>query len=175
MGSGTFVAPPKLERNLQDLKSLTAFVAESGMLLTNRVISSRIMECNKQITLKLKLPLGSKVMELVRLRLFNDTPATIETCYLDQVRFKGLEKYDFNKNSLYDILENGYGVTMVSGSEKIGITYATEEEAKLLNVRTGQSVFFLTAVVNDQQDIPVEYTKSVVRSDLIRFASELVR
>ena len=59
------------------------------------------------------------------------------------------------------------------GEENVGIAYATESEAELLDIPVGQALFYLTGVVSDEKDQPIEYFKSVIRSDKMRFASVL--
>ena len=61
------------------------------------------------------------------------------------------------------------------GREEVGITYITEEEAQRLNMEEGQPVFYLSGVSSDINDRPVEYFKSVVRADQVRFSSVLTR
>ncbi len=174
-GSGTYVAPQKLNRNLQDLKSFSATVQETGRTLTTKVVSKRIIECNKQVSQKLCLTLGHQVFELIRIRNIDDEPILIETTYLDYEKHAGIDTHDFGSESLYAVLETNYGTIVSSGSEKVGITYATTEEAKLLAVGEGTPVFFLTGVVSDCENRPVEYFKTIARSDKMRFSSTLKR
>jgi GntR family transcriptional regulator len=174
-GSGTYVAKPKLIRNLQDLKSLSMLAEENGQTITNNVLSVGIIESNKQITHKLHIPLGHKVYTLTRLRFLDEEPSVIETTFLDCERFKSLPEHDFSVESLYSVIEKEYNIQIVKGEEKVGITYATSYEAELLGINEGDAVFFLTGVVYDLQDIPIEYFKSILRSDKIKFASVLKR
>lgn len=174
-GSGTYVAPDKLERNLQDLKPFSETVAEAKRTLKTKVLSIRILESTKQISKKLKILLGHKVLELIRMRVVDEEPIMIEISYLDYERFKGLNKYDFSKESLYKVLEEIYNIKIEKGSEKISITYATEEEAELLQIKEGTPLYFLTGVVTDEQGIPIEYFKSVSKADKIRFSCVLSR
>lgn len=174
-GSGTFTASPKLVRNLQDLKPFSNVVAEAGRKLTTQVISTLVIESNKQITKMLHLPLGHKVYELTRLRIVDGEPLIIETCYVDFERFPDLIHHDFGQESFYGVLENDYGVCIVKGEEKIAVTYTTPEESEYLKIEEGSPVFLLTGVVKDEEDVPIEYFKSVVRADSVRFASVLTR
>jgi len=66
-----------------------------------------------------------------------------------------------------------YNVKIVGGEEKIGITYASAIEAKLLSIPVETAVFFLNGIIWDEDEIPIEYFKSIVRSDKVRFASVL--
>lgn len=174
-GSGTFVAQPKLVRNLQDLKALSTLVKENGQIQKDRVLSFDVIESNKQITQKLHVPLGHKVYALNRLRFIDEEPAIIETSFLDYERFRNLNQHDFSKESLYYVMENEFNVQIVQGQEKIGIAYTSEYESELLNIEAGHAVFYLSGVTYDGQGEPIEYFKSIVRSDKIKFASTLKR
>jgi GntR family transcriptional regulator len=175
MGSGTFVAEPKLTRNLQDMLRFSQLVANSGKTLSSRVLSARVMECNKRVSLRLQVPLGRKLFELTRLRLIDGEPVLLETCYIDNVRHPGIEEIDFENESLYGTLENKYGTVVGKGQEQLGITYATEEEARLLEVACGSALFHLVGVSSEESGTPVEYFESVLRTDKIGFASVLTR
>ena len=174
-GSGTFVAPLKLNRNLQDLKSFSATVEETGRGLATDVLSKRVIESNKQIAKQLCIVLGHRVLELIRMRKIDGEPVMIETTYLDYERYQGLEQHDFSKESLYNVMEQNYGTSISNGTQKLSITYAEAHEAELLKVEEGRPLYYLTGLVKDEENIPVEYFKTVARVDKIRFSSTLTR
>ncbi len=173
-GAGTFVAPPLLERNLQDGKSTSESMRKMGYFLWTEVLLSRIEDCNEYVSRKLKIPEGSKVFHLERLRLRNNTPLMIETSYIDYARCKGIEEHDFSEESLYRLLER-YGNQLGAGEEWISTTTATEEEAMHLKVEPGQCMYYLTGHICDANDTPAEYFKIVARPDQVRFTTGLVR
>lgn len=175
IGSGTFVATPKLVRNLQDVKSFTQVVNEAGKTVRARVVTLRTMESNKQISRKLYLPLGHKIIELVRLREVDEIPVLIETSYIDAEKCQGIEKFDLSVKSLYGLLEEEYGIRLAGGYEKLSITYTDADEAALLGIDEGAPVIYQTGVVNDENNKPIEYFRSIARSEYIRFASVLIR
>lgn len=172
-GSGTYVAEPKLIRNLQTLKALSSEVVQSGKELTNKVVSFDIIESNKQLTKKMYLPLGHKLYALSRLRFIDNEPVTIETSFMDYERFKNIKLHDFSKESLYSVIEKDCEVKIFEGEERIGIAYATEYEAELLQIEPMQAVFYVDGIVYDIDQKPVEYFKSIIRADKIKFASIL--
>lgn len=174
-GSGTFIAPEKLNRNLQDLKSFSETVKESGRTLRTLEISKRVIESNKQVSQKLCVTLGHPVLELVRVRYIDEEPVMIETTYMDYKKYKAIDHHDFSKESLYQVIETEYGISVDSGSEKISITFATEEEASLLEVKANEPLFFLTGTVLDEAQGVLEYFKTVARNDKIRFSSKLIK
>ena len=174
LGSGTFVAPPKLERDLQDARSLTETVRDAGRMIRSQVLDLRITECSAWLSGKLGCAPGHPVFFLRRLRFLDNVPFTIETCYLDHEVCPGIENGDYCKGSLYQAL-GALGVNPVQGSEHIGITYATEEEAALLEVPEECPLFFLSGTSMNAEGRTIEYFKAVVRYDKVRFSSVLRR
>ena len=173
-GAGTFVAPPRLERNLQDGKSTTESMRSTGYFLWTEVLESRVEESDAYISKKLRIPAGSKVFYLRRLRMRGNTPLMIETSYINYEYCEGIESRSFSETSLYQILE-GMGVAMDSGEESVSITYATQEEAKLLKVEPDQFLYYVSGHIDDREGNPIEFFKNVARSDQIRYTSVLKR
>ncbi|WP_026670685.1 GntR family transcriptional regulator [Butyrivibrio sp. AE3006] len=173
-GSGTFVAEPVLERNLNDGTSTSESMRKMGYFLWTEVLLSRVEECSEYVSHKLGIPEGSKVFHLERLRLRNNTPLMIETSYMEYSRCQGIEEHDFSEESLYHLLEE-YGNKLGAGEEWISITTATDEEAKKLHVNPGQQMYYLTGFINDINDKPVEYFKIVAKPDQVRFSTGLTR
>ena len=132
-------------------------------------------ETTKDIGRKMKLPLGHKLIRLVRLRYLDGIPVLITTIYLDAQRFAGLELIDLNKVSLYAVLKEQYGVEVSSGMEKLSIAYCDEEEAGYLEIEEGAPVIYQSGVTMDQQGVVFEYFKEITRSEYVCFASELTR
>lgn len=174
-GSGTYVSPPKYVRNLQDIESLgmNRKAQESGRKISAVLLSSSVIECTKQISIKLHVPLGHKIFVISRLRLVDGNPGWIETSYLDAKHFYGIEKHDFTQESLYDVIENVYGTKLTQGRQNISITYTTKQESEVLEIPEGTAVIYVSGVICRSDGEPVEYCRSVVRADQICFMSRL--
>lgn len=172
-GAGTFVAPQKLVRNLQDMESLSKSALEVNKVISTKILYADIIECNKELSKRMKLTLGSKIYCLQRLRLIDGIPAIMELAYIDYSLCKGIEQYDFSQNSIYKILEEVYNVVIDHGFESLSVTYVSEQESELLDVEDGTPVFFVTGNVFNEDDKPIEFYKSIIRADQIRFSSIL--
>ena len=170
-GAGTYVADPKWTRNVLGVDSLASSIKLTGIPLTTKILSQRIIECNKQISKHLYVPLGNKIFELIRLRKIDGQPCIIETTYIDLEQCPGFDQYDFEKSSMYSVFENIYHKEIVSGNEKISVTYVTEDEANLLDIKAGAPVFFATGVTLTSDNTPLEYYKTLFRADRFRFVS----
>ena len=146
----------------------------AGHLLRNVVLDVQVIECNKYLSKKMEIPLGHKVFYLRRLRIMDGAPYMVECSYINYEFCRGIEEYDFIDESLYRVL-GYYGVYPDHGQESVGITYATEDEAKYLDVAEGDYLFYLSGTTRDAEDRLVEYCKSVVRADKVRFSTVLRR
>lgn len=173
-GSGTYVAPPRLKRNLQDVKSTSESIRGTGYFLWTEVLEARVELCGQYLSRKLGIPEENEVFCLRRLRIRNNTPFMIETSYISYEQCRGIENHDFSDESLYQVLQK-YGIILKEGEESVGITYATEEEAEKLKVETGQYMYYLSGTVKDTKMRPIEFFKIVARVDQIQFTSELKR
>lgn len=172
-GAGTFVAPQKLVRNLQDMETLGKSAEGANKVLTTKVLFTDIIECNKELSKRLKLTLGSKIYCLQRLRYIDGMPAMMELAYFDYSLCQGIEQYDFAQDSIYRILEEVYNVKIDHGSETLSVTYVSEQEGKLLDVENETPVFYIAGNVFTREEKTIEYYKAIVRADQIRFSSVL--
>lgn len=175
-GKGYFVAEKKLVRNLQDLRPLYDIAKEQGKDLKTMVLECRSVEADENIAKWLTMTPGQEVVEVIRLRYLNGVPSLLEYSYINHSFVKGLETYDFHTNSLYDILQKNYQIQPVAGSQKVSISYATENESMLLQIEEGTPIFFLRGVTYQEgHDVPFEYFKSIIRSDNVKFFSNMRR
>ena len=168
-----YIPPSKLNRNLQDLTSLTEFVRGLGLNLTNRLLDQTIIKASPKLAAQFFLEKGSPILRIIRLRLIEGDPVSIDTSYVSCEKFPNIDQYEFEKLSLYAILENEYGVVMDHGQEEINLTFANEDESELLGIEAGASLFYLKGTTFDNNNEVIEVFKSVARSDKIRFVSEL--
>jgi GntR family transcriptional regulator len=172
--NGTYVRQPQVLRQVgKDFAlGLTQQLVDKGVSPGSQLISFQVTRAPLKIAEKLQLRLGAQVIVLRRLRLANNTPFCIETSYLPADLLTGLTAEDFTNNaSLYNILQTRYGVSMVKNDETLKLSFATPEEAALLELKPGAPVLLLRCVVMDQNDRRVEYLVSVNHPDRVVFHS----
>ena len=173
MGSGTFVAPPKFVGNLQDVYGFSESVRLAGRVPGSRVVFAVIQESDKSISRKLRVPLGTSVYALRRVRLIDGIPCSIETVFINMERCAGIEQHDFSREPLFDVLRWEYGIKAASGDEKISVTALDADEAELLEMEEGHPAFYKSGVVFDENGDPFEYYRTVALSEYIRYATEM--
>lgn len=173
-GRGTFVAPPKVNQNLQ-LTSYTQDMRSQGLRPGARLIDVAVIESEINVATGLGLEEGAPVTRLERLRYANGEPMAVETVYLDHNRFPGIgDKLDEDV-SLYSILETEYSVVPAHGEETIETVLAPPSVSRLLGTDSTTPMLMLTRTSRDADDRPVEYVRSLYRGDRFRLTTRLSR
>ncbi|SCZ03126.1 GntR family transcriptional regulator [Alkaliphilus peptidifermentans] len=172
-GKGTFVAKPKIERDLIKLSGFSQMLKEKGIEPSNLLLAIEIREANRIIATKLMLDIGEKVYEIIRLRYGNKIPIALEYTYLPENKFPNLEKYDFEKESLYEVLEYHYNLKLKYAEQNLSLARVNSYEAKILNVEYKEPILLLETLTYNIDDEPIEFTKSLTRGDNSVFYTEL--
>jgi GntR family transcriptional regulator len=166
-GGGTFVARPKIERDLTLLAGLPEHLRRQGRESSAEVLSARRMEADDWTAEELAIPPGAPVYETVRLRMSDGEPISLERNRFPAERFPGLLGYPL-AGSLYDILRDQYGVPPKRARERIEPTLAGAAEAAVLGVAEGQPLLAVDRVTYDADGVPVEVGRDLFRGDRTR-------
>ena len=172
-GLGTFVATPKLEQGLGGFYSFSREIERRGMRPGTRVLGVTIEGASRTVATALGVAPGTRVVGLRRLRLADDEPLVAETSYLPESRFPGLESRDFEQRRLYDTLITDYGVRPSRAHEVFEPVLLTSDEALLLNKHAGDPALVVERTAYDSTGEPIEFCRSVVRSDRFRYFVDL--
>lgn len=172
-GSGTYVAAPRVVRNLRDLRPFAEAAAAAGRTLRTTVLGWDVEPADAGTADRLDLPAGAPVHVLRRLRLVDEVPAAVERSVLAVARFPDLPRRYGTHGSLYATLRAEHGVEVVAGYEQLSVSALDAAAAAALAVPPGTSVLSLSGVAHEASGAPVEHFSSLVRADLVRFASEL--
>lgn len=167
-GRGTFVTRPKLEKNIMHLQGFTEDMRQRGMKASSRLLEQVVIPANDELQEKLKLNPGDPVLRLCRLRLADGTPMAIEESHIPLGLFPGLERFDFETNSLYATLRERYGVRVGYADETIEAVLATREDAELLTIPGKASILSISRIILTTQETPIESACSRYRGDRYR-------
>lgn len=156
-GKSCRVSGPPFFRKMWTMSSLTAAAQSKGLPITSKVLSFEITEAPKNVSTALSLSLGDLVYRLYRLRIVGSNPS-LETSYLPVSMFDGLLQYDFSTHSLYDVLQQKYGVRAEDQSQALIIEKPTEEEAALLHINADDAVLTVFGPTKSQMGTVFEYS-----------------
>lgn len=172
-GKGTFVKRANLIN--QSLSRLTGFTEDMnarGKSAHSRILLCEMTAATKKVAEKLQLNVGDNVVILRRLRLVNEEPMGIETCYLKGDRCKRLLQEPMGE-SLYTYLRNELDIQPVRAVQSIEVGSLMDWEAVLLDAQNMKIALLTQRQTFDENNEPIEYTVSKYRSDRYKYYVEL--
>ncbi|MBQ1900076.1 MAG: GntR family transcriptional regulator [Erysipelotrichaceae bacterium] len=171
LNKGVYVAEPRYPRDMAGVDAMVRDLVDQGNRVSKQILTMNVIEASKQIARKLQVKLGTKVYEIIKCRKINDVPCTIETTYIDAERYPGFIEY-YNEDTFMDpIFEERYNAYQTSGIEHINVTYATQTEAEILDIASGDPLFYASGVALDQNGEVVMFYKQLIRSDKFVFVA----
>ncbi len=174
-GKGTFVAPPKLrERFAQRTAGFYEDMVSRGLKVRTQVLEQSVVKANKHIAAELQLPVGDKVIKIVRVRSISHEPILISTSYVSYRRFPELADEDLNEVSLYGLLRDKYGVHLGHGTRVVEVALCTAEDADYLKIKPNTPVLMLTGTMYGTDGRPVEHGSARHRWDRSQLEIEIV-
>jgi GntR family transcriptional regulator len=177
-GLGTFVTEPKIRGRL--VQTLTGFhddMVAQGRTPRTTVLEHVVVRAPKAIADQLRLPVGTDVVRIERLRAVDDDPQPIVlvTTWLPLALCPGLATADLGSGSLYAFLSDACALQIVSGRRTLEAISASEADAARLGVEEGDPLLFLRSVTFLADGRAIEYYEAKHRGDRTLLEVELVR
>lgn len=171
-GIGTYVAQPKIEHPTSQFFWFTRQMKMTGRTPGAELISFERETADKVASRELNIAFSAPVYHCLRLRLVNQSPFLIENFYLPADVFVGMDNFDLNTRSLYEIMLTEYGVKVSRLKFTLETFPANEYEAHYLEIAKDSPVFVERRVTEDQNGRIVEYAKDTYRGDQTVFTSD---
>ena len=169
MNKGVFVSEKKYPRDMAGVDAMVRDLVNQGNVVSKHIISMNTIEATKQISRKLMVRLGTKVYEIIRCRVINDVPCTIETTYINAEKYPGFIDLYSETASMDTLFKGEYNAIQTTGTEHINVTYALQEEADMLQIEVGSPLFYASGISLDQNGETVMYYKQLIRPDKFVF------
>jgi len=167
-GKGTFVSIPKIEDNILEDISFSLTCKINQVKPGSKIIKNIIKDASERDILELNLHANDKVVYLKRIRYADDEPIILEYNFFPS-KYAFLLNEDLENQSLYEILNNKYGITRAKSKKTIEITTASEEEASLLSISKGDPLLLHREIVYDKNNNPIHRTKQLILGDKFKF------
>lgn len=168
-GKGTFVARPKIQRQLSQLRSFSEEIAATGLRAGSRLLSLRQEPALGDVASALQLEEGLWIWIVERLRLVDDEPTILSTSHLRLAPSVVLTPGQLHgQASLWQILR-AQGVTFARSESTIQAVTGNDRESRLLEVTPGSPLLLVESIVYSVDCTPVEYSRMVSRGDRYKY------
>jgi GntR family transcriptional regulator len=174
-GRGAFVAEPRSSSWL--LQSSQGFYEEAvrmGHRVTSVVLRREVEGLPRWAADALGLPAGSTGVTLERLRSIDERLVMYVLNHLPVDLAETLLEADLENGSLYRVLEDRHGLTVVGGRRVVEAVIAEHELARLLDVAPGDPLLFVESVSWDASLRPFECYRAWHRADRTKIDVQIV-
>jgi len=165
-GKGTFIAMPRLEKNLAAVTGFTESCHLMGKRPSAVVLQTVCVKPSVKDAQELALAADAQAIAVLRLRLADDMPVMLEENVFS-VAYSYLLNEDLT-GSLYAIL-NRHHVKPSRAIHDVSLCHATPSQAKMLHIAPGEALLHLYEVIYDKQEKPIHTSKQFIRGDRFTF------
>lgn len=175
-GRGTFVARPKINQKISNLRGFTEEMKEKGLITKTKLLSFKIKKATKENKKHLEM-LGEddKVIEIKRLRYINEEPFCIEVASIPHELCPDMKRENLENNSLYNLLEKKYGFKLKYAKQTIEPIMSDEYESDLLNQKEKILCLLFRRKTYLEDEKIIECTKAIYRGDIYKYEIRLDR
>jgi GntR family transcriptional regulator len=174
-GRGWYVARGPVGEPPNALMSFSELGRSRGLRATSRVLAMEVRPADLNEAESLSVAPGSDVLVLERLRLLDDIEIAVHLVRVPLVRAPGLQRFDFARTSLYEVLRSEYSIVPSRAACTIEATPADDRLSSLLGMPPGSALLTLLQTTFDQDGRPCELSRIEYRGDRYRFHATIVR
>jgi GntR family transcriptional regulator len=168
-GVGTFVAAPHVSK-APVLRSFSEEIRERGWTPGSRLVEANVAEADFNVAHDLSIEPGSEFYEIVRVRLADEVPLSIERVRLPARLFPGLLEHDL-ESSLYALFAKEYGIRISRHERRISAMNIDSPTAELFGVPERAAGLYVVQSGYDQHGRKVEHGRSLYRGDRYDFST----
>jgi len=170
-GSGTFVVEPPEQVDLLSLAGTMASLEQTGLgtrtTLVQRVRRSRVDDQPEN-------PFdGQRAWSLVRLSRIEGTPVLLESLWLDEERFPGLDKISLAGRSLSQLAREHYHLEAETAEQNFRVATPDAEQAAHLELAANTPVLLVQRRVHFPRARNAVYAELTCRTDRFVFSQTI--
>jgi len=161
---GTFVAHAKVDRDLSVIVGLPEYLRRQGFVAGTQVLSATMSGADDIAAHNLAVAAGSLLIDIVRIRLADGIPISLERVQLPAELFPGLLELPLG-GSIYDLLDSHYDIRPDEVVEHLEVAEASSDEAALLAVNIRAPLLAITRISATSAGVPFEFSHDLFRAD----------
>lgn len=174
-GRGTFVSDRRLMYASRSLLGFTEQIRATGREPSSSLINVGPEAASAYAEEFDFGPNVSTVLSIERVRNADAEPVALEHLVVPLPRFAGLKDLDLEKVSIYDTLEELFGVHLRVGDFLLDVEDFSDRQAPLLHEAAGTPGFLMHGMVFDQDDRAIVGVRSYYRRSKYSFSFSIPR
>jgi len=167
-GHGTFVATKQFYEPVAGIRSYTEEALKQGFTPSTKILKLQKIKPPEDVAKNLNISEKDNVYEIIRLRLLDQKPTGYDVTYIPEIYVPGLSKDDFKEygkgQSLYNLLEEKYNLTLAEAEETISATLTNKKESEHLGLNYRSPINLRKRVVFLPNKKPLLYMKSIYKT-----------
>ncbi len=165
---GYYINKERVKRNVNSIESTIKIISENSQE-TISLVKFEEIETDKYISRETQIPLGTRIFEVKILKKLENIPICVDYLYLKKEDFPSLNKFDFEKNNLYDILVTNYKIKPVSSVQKINVIQVEENYRSLLDLNKDDCVVLQAGSLYDKNNNFIAFIESYINYNYFEY------
>lgn len=174
-GLGSFVRSRKVSEPLIHLHDFMEEIARAGYEATSKVLSFKKTKAPREITDILGLEPDSAVVQMDRIRMGDGQPLAFDRTWFPLQYGKLLITRDLEHKTIYKILEEEFGIPILTGRYQIKAANADKELGQHLNVAPNKALLLVDRTSCTTGQKKVYYQQRYIRPDKMAYQLFLER
>jgi GntR family transcriptional regulator len=171
-GRGTFVRNINERVSFHLDRSFSQHVRDMGIEPSSKLLNQEEGLVDREVPQLLRKFAGEPLLNLERIRFGDLDPICYQLSTILTKKCQGLSNHNFNRESLYEVLANDYGLIITRIEHVIRAVAADDYRAELLEVEEGTPLLFVTTCAYLEDGEIIEMTMSHYRADKFEYRTE---
>ena len=172
-GLGTFVAPPPVDYDILQFRTLAGDLSAVGEDVATRFLRSRFGRADRRVAQELSLAEGARMFVLERLRLVDGQPLSFQVSHLPAAIGEEAAKADLTVTPLRHVLSFKLGIEITAARETVSAETLPARAARELGCAAGAPCFRSDRVSTDAERRPIVYDRVFIPGDRFRITRQL--
>lgn len=172
-GKGTYILPFEYGKLPEIFSQFTEEIEEAGERPGTKMLDIERIKSDLYLNKKMGLPVDTPIYKLSRLRMADERPLLLEYSFIPYTIAPDLDRFNFGKVSLYQILEQDYSVKIDQAFETLNPISLNKKDASLLERAEGAIAMNLERFAYENDQV-IEFTSSFVADDKYKYTVDLV-
>jgi GntR family transcriptional regulator len=170
-GRGTFVRTGKITQEFTELTGFVEDMVAMGLQPSAKVLGTAPTEADETVARQLRVPIGTAVMQIRRVRMADDEALSLDETYLPMDLGRRVVENDLEVYPIFSLLEGKYDTPLLEADYRLEAIAADPIVAEALGIEVKSPILLIERVSYSLDQRPVDYEKLFYRGDKIRLST----